>query len=271
MIVLDFERQPVRLLVFEHQIWCPIDDLASVLGEPVASLLNQLNDDEQTELPIDNSQCDVVWVNEGGIYALTHSLNHSLVQRWKQWWLQEVLPCVRGSFSPSNPTITAKEALDLAIPVLRELEVSSERLGTWILSQYRRIYPAHADIFVDLRATHLEDTQSPTTTVTPLATEPNPKVVSTSLRLSPTELGQLIAQKYRLGFTPSPQKINQALARLDLQILAPVRNGKEWKLTKVGNNYGRLESCVDRHNKNRIQIRWSPEVAPLVAQELGLI
>lgn len=89
--------------------------------------------------------------------------------------------------------------------------------------------------------------------------------------LIPKQLGQLIQTKYGLGFVPSPQKVNQALSRLEFQISVPLPKGKEWKLTKTGSKYGELESCVDRQQKNRLQIRWVPDVVPLVAQELGLI
>lgn len=267
-ISLEFERQPIRLVVIGHEIWCVLADLASVLQEPVSSLLGQLEADEQMSMPTEDGERDVLWIGESGIYSLIRTWQHPISQRLKKWWREDVLAWARQCGTDSPTTIAAREALDLAVPIFRELGVESERLGVWLLEQYRRIYPTYADIFVDIRTL---EAPPPSTATAKTGAKKEEKVSSSTIRLSPTEIGEIIAQKYELGYIPSPQKVNRALAALNFQILVPRVKGKEWKLTKIGQQYGRVENCVDRQSKNRLQIRWVSDVAPLVAQQLGII
>jgi hypothetical protein len=264
MIVLEFERQPLRLLMFDHRIWCAIEDLSSVLGEPQAALLGYLESDERTEIPCENGGTNL-WANELGIYNLIHTLSNPVAKRLKQWLREAAMPSVRQSFAPTKD-ISQQEALAIAIPIFNNLGVDSERLGMWLLAQYRRIYPAHAEIFVDIRTT-----DRPKSLVS-LPKTPSEDNDSTAIaRLSPTQLGRLIAQNYGLGYTPSPQQINRIFTDLNWQVLVQRGKGREWQLTKAGQQFGRLEDCLDRQSKTRLQIRWSPTVAPIVAQKLGII
>lgn len=265
MIVLEFERQPLRLLMFDHRIWCAIEDLSSVLGEPLAALWGYLESDERTEILSENGGSNL-WVNELGIYNLIHSLSSPVARQLKQWLREEAMPSMRQSFALTED-ISPHEALAIAIPILNNLGVDSERLGTWLLAQYRQIYPAHAEIFVDIRTT---ERPKPLVSVPKTPSEKND---STSIaRLSPTQIGRLIAQNYGLGYTPSPQQINRILTDLNWQVLVQRGKGREWQLTKAGQQFGRLEDCLDRQSKTRrLQIRWSPTVAPIVAQKLGII
>ena len=75
-----------------------------------------------------------------------------------------------------------------------------------------------------------------------------------------------------MGYTPSPQQINRILTDLNWQVLVQRGKGREWQLTKAGQQFGRLEDCLDRQSKTRrLQIRWSPAVESIVAQKLGII
>jgi hypothetical protein len=267
MIVLEFERQPLRLLMFGDRIWCAIEDLSSALSEPLPLLLSYLEADERTEIPTENGDFHL-WANELGLYNLIHTLSNPVAKRLKQWLRQEAIPSLRQS-SMATTSISPPEALAIAIPILeRNLGVDPERMGIWLLSQYRQIYPTHADIFVDIRT--LSSPPAPTPIASTFA-PPEELVLDPLRRLIPKELGQLLSRQYALGYSPSPQKVNLALAALNLQVSIPTGTGKEWKLTQTGQRYGRLETCVDRHHKNRTQIRWSPELVPIIAQQLGWI
>ena len=269
MIVLEFERQPVRLLMLHDRIWCAIEDLSSVLGESLSSLLSYLESDEQTELPIEGGGQKLSWANELGIYNLIHTFNNPVAKRLKQWLREKAMPSMRQFFPLPAMNISTQEALALAIPILTNLGVDSERMGTWLLAQYRRLYPIHAEIFVDIRTT---DRQKP---IAPIPKTPSEiaetDLTSSTTRLSPTELGRLMTKNYGLGHTPSPQQVNRTFVALSWQILVQKGKGREWQLTKAGQQFGRLEDCVDRHGKTRVQIRWSPAVVPIVAQKLRLI
>lgn len=268
MIVLEFERQPVRLLMFDDRIWCAIDDLSSVLGESLSSLLSYLESDEQIELPIEGGGKKLSWANELGIYNLIHTFNNPVAKRLKQWLREEAMPSVR-QFSPLPAmNISAQEALALAVPILTNLGVDCEQMGTWLLAQYRRLYPAHAEIFVDIRTI---DRQKPIAPIPKTQSEIADRDSTSTIRLSPTELGKMIAKNYGLGHTPSPQQVNRTFVDLSWQISVQRGKSREWQLTKAGQQFGRLEDCVDRHGKTRVQIRWSPTVVPIVAQKLGLI
>ena len=268
MIVLEFERQPLRLLMFHDRVWCAIEDLSSVLGESLSSLLSCLESDEQAELPIEGGGQKLTWANELGIYNLIHTFSNPVAKRLKQWLREEAMPSVRQSFPLSTVNICPQEALALAIPILTNLGVESERMGTWLLAQYRRLYPIHAEIFVDIRTT---DRQKPIAPVPKTPSEIAETDSTSTPRLSPTELGKLMTKNYGLGHTPSPQQVNRTFVDLSWQILVQKGKSREWQLTKAGQQFGRLEDCIDRHGKTRVQIRWSPMVVPIVAQKLGLI
>ena len=190
MIVLEFERQPLRLLMFHDRIWCAIEDLSSVFGESISSLLSYLESDEQTELPIEGSGEKLSWANELGIYNLIHTLSNPVAKRLKQWLREEAMPSVRQSFPLSTVNISPQEALALAIPILTDLGVESEQMGTWLLAQYRRLYPIHAEIFVDIRSTDHQKS------IAPIPKTPSETDSTSTARLSPTELGKLITKNY---------------------------------------------------------------------------
>ncbi len=268
MIVLEFERQPVRLLMFHDRVWCAIEDLSSVLGESLSSLLSYLESDEQTELLIEGDGKKLSWANELGIYNLIHTFNNPVAKRLKQWLREDAMPSVRQSFPLSTTNISSQEALALAIPILTNLGVDSERMGTWLLAQYRRLYPIHAEIFVDIRTI---DRQKQIAPIPKTPSEIVGQDSTSTIRLSPTELGRLMTKNYGLGHTPSPQQVNRTFVALSWQILVQRGKSREWQLTKAGQQFGRLEDCVDRHGKTRVQIRWSPTVVPIVAQKLGFI
>jgi BRO family, N-terminal domain len=265
-ISLEFERKPIRSVIVGHQIWCAIDDLALVLQEPASSLLARLEADEKRSMPTENSGRDLAWASEWGIYSLVRNSPNLPSQRFKKWLKEEATIAWRQT-SNSPTTITAREAIDLAIPLFQDLGVERECLSIWLLGQYQRIYPAHGDIFVDIRSSAEPELEE-------LGIKPEPametEVDAETQWRSPTEIGQLVTTKYELGFVLSPQKVNRALAALDFQILITLVEKKEWKLTKLGQPYGKMANCFDPTGRKRLQIRWLPDVVPMVAQQLGL-
>jgi hypothetical protein len=246
-----------------------------------ANLASQLEADEKMLMPSDRGGCDVLWASEWVIYSLVRNISDLTSQQLKKWLKEEAAPSRRHI--SGSPTITAIEALALVIPIFQDLGVGRERLNIWLLIQYRRIYPDHSEIFVDIRSSaelNPEPDLSPAELKPELNLSPNAvpdsasrsksEVESEIYWRSPTEVGKLIKTRYNLGFTPSPQAVNGALVALELQARISWGDKKKWIVTKSGQSYGRMTTCLDPLGKKRPQIRWSTEVVPMVAQHLGL-
>ena len=89
--------------------------------------------------------------------------------------------------------------------------------------------------------------------------------------MSPTRLGELIAQKHGLKSVPTPQSINKALEQCGLQTKKPSTNlakkkpGYVWQLTDLGKQFGQLQmDTAKTHGKTVFYIRWFTCVIPLI-------
>jgi hypothetical protein len=167
--------------------------------------------------------------------------------------------------------MAANEAIERASSVLRSVGVEPKQMAIWLLRQYGRFDGEHIDIYQDA-CRIIEERSAAVASAIDL---PSPASEETNEETSeetgeretfiPRELGQLLAERYsQIVHPPSSQKVNDALARLKLQVI-DVNNGKKsWRLTKQGQEYGRVVSVTDMKGRKRFQICWLPSVLELL-------
>jgi hypothetical protein len=157
-------------------------------------------------------------------------------------------------FQPSN---SAAEAIERSTSILRAVGVDPHQIAIWLLRQHSKFDAVHSNVYED--ACELVEW---------LITQPQrpPEVSAVSsmaIMLTATQLGQMLAEQCPdLTHPPSAQQINQALEKLNFQN----RDAKKiWRLTKLGQQYGRLLNVVDEQERTRLQVRWLPTVLEQLA------
>ena len=94
------------------------------------------------------------------------------------------------------------------------------------------------------------------------------QMVLEEIPISPTKLGNVIEQKYKLSFSLSAQKINKALEKAGLQRREQHKKSR-WELTDKGKEFGQLQmDTAKNHSKTVFCIRWFTEVIPLIKDYL---
>ena len=172
----------------------------------------------------------------------------------KHWMTNMNIP----EFEFDQPTATV-QAIERATSILQSVGVDSPQIAIWLLRQYAKFDPVHANVYED--AIELVEW---------LITQPKrpPEFVETALlptvdMLTATQIGKMLAQQVTdITYSPSAQQINQALEQLNFHS----RDGKKiWQLTKLGRQYGRLISVTDDRERTRLQVRWLPTVLDRLA------
>ncbi len=257
------------MLVVRHQIWSVLVDLGEILDEDLTSFVDCLEADERLQIPVDGSSEDLVAINESGLYALLRNLQTPLAESFKEWFQTVAIPSLRSNY---HSVRSVSEALNLAITVLERVGIGSESIGNWLLDRYIQLDPGNSQIYADARLLISQQKSWLTASnncAEPIAFELHP--TSEISTLIPKQIGQLLAQKYNLGYVPSAQKINQALVQLNWQISVNQGKDKVWKLTKAGQQYGRWESYLDNRGKKHCRIKWLPTVVEPLARQLDLL
>ena len=161
-----------------------------------------------------------------------------------------------SEFEFDRPTSSA-QAIERATSILCSVGADPYQIALWRLSQYGKLDPANANIYEDASEViewRMTQPQPPDLTQTPAT------VALTTL--TATKLGQMLAERYPdIVYPPSAQQINRALEQLDFHS----RNGKAWKLTKLGQQYGRIMNVTDEQDRTRLQVRWLPTVVDRLA------
>ena len=162
-----------------------------------------------------------------------------------------------SEFEFDRPT-SAAQAIERATSILRLVGIDATQIALWLLSQYSKFDPAHANIYEDASEViewRITQPQPPDLTQTPAT------VALTTL--TATQVGQMLTERYPdIIHPPSAQKVNQALQQLDFH---SHNEKKGWQLTKLGQQYGRLISVTDSLDRTRLQVRWLPTVLEQLA------
>ena len=162
-----------------------------------------------------------------------------------------------SEFEFARPT-SAAQAIERATSILRSVGADPHQIALWRLSQYGKLDPNHANIYEDASEViewRMTQPQPPDLTQTPAT------VALTTL--TATKLGQMLAERYPdIVYSPSAQRVNQALEQLDFH---SHNDKKAWQLTKLGQQYGRLISVTDSLERTRLQVRWLPTILEQLA------
>ena len=161
-----------------------------------------------------------------------------------------------SEFEFDRPT-SAAQAIERATSILHLVGIDATQIALWLLNQYSKFDPAHANIYED--ASEVIEWR---------ITQPQPSDLTQTLAtvalttLTATQVGQMLAERYpEILHPPSAQKINQGLQQLNFYS----HKDKKWELTKLGQQYGRLISVTDSLDRTRLQVRWLPTVLEQLA------
>jgi hypothetical protein len=144
-------------------------------------------------------------------------------------------------FQPSN---SVAEAIDRSASILHSVGVDPTQIAIWLLRQHSKFDEVYANIYEDAcELVEWATAQIPP----PQVLEVSQPVASTTL--TATQVGQMLAERCSdIIHSPSAQRINQALEKLEFQR----REGKKvWELTKLGQQYGRIISVTDEQDRTR--------------------
>ena len=180
------------------------------------------------------------------------------VSRWVQEWMAtgnnpiktEPEPIVEKSIVPLEPTL---EEIELVFGGLHKLNIKAELIESAKLTAISKSIPRLSTVAEEGKRL--------------ISSE----MIVEEIPVSPTKLGELISQKYRLPSTISAQKINQALQQAGLQLRKEQKaDGKKkakfiWELTERGEEFAQLQMDTARiHGKTVFCLRWFTSVIPLI-------
>ena len=162
-----------------------------------------------------------------------------------------------AEFECDQPTASV-QAIERATSILQSVGVDSPQIAIWLLRQYAKFDPVHANVYED--AIELIEWRISQSQPSNLTQTPTPVVLTT---LTATGVGQMLAERYAdIVHPPTPQQVNQALQRLDFHHR---EDKKGWQLTKLGQQYGRIINVTDDRDRTRLQVRWLPTVLEQLA------
>lgn len=162
-----------------------------------------------------------------------------------------------SEFEFDRPT-SAAQAIERATSILHLVGIDATQIALWLLNQYSKFDPAHANIYEDAS----EVIEWRITQPQPLDLTQTPATVALTT-LTATQVGEVLAERYPdIVYPPSAQRVNQALEQLDFH---SHNDKKVWQLTKLGQQYGRLISVTDSLERTRLQVRWLPTVLEQLA------
>ena len=153
--------------------------------------------------------------------------------------------------------ISAGQAIELTISILRSVGVDERQVALLSLRQYAKLDPDHRDVYED--GSEVLECQ----TYFQAQQIVDRELAASATTLTATQVGKMLTERYPdIIHPPSAQRINQALEELKFHS----RHGKKiWQLTELGQQYGRLISVTDEQDRTRLQVRWLPTVIKRLA------
>jgi prophage antirepressor-like protein len=144
----QFERQDIRFVVINNEVYFVAKDIANVLGyQDTAHAIRDHIDKEDTLTDIEltkiakefsHGHFDVVkraiYTNESGVYGLIFGSTKPEAKKFKRWLTKEVLPSIRktGSYSVEQP----KKAITVYSDRIMDLEKNLvKQPNTWCIAE----------------------------------------------------------------------------------------------------------------------------------------
>lgn len=98
LLTFDFDRRPVRIVIFDDAPWWVATDLASILGYGSAKdLCRNLDDDEKGRhnVPTPGGEQEHTIISESGLYNAIFRSRRDEARAFRRWVTGEVLPALR--------------------------------------------------------------------------------------------------------------------------------------------------------------------------------
>jgi len=153
------------------------------------------------------------------------------------------------------PALSSTEAISFTRQILLDAGIEPTLAMSWTLGQMAEKDPANASTYLSGK-----------------------KMISASMPvesppLSPTQLGEKIAEQLGLGKLVSPRKVNEALEKLGLQeSQADPKGRKQWVLTSAGKEFGEvLTDTAVGHGKTIFSVRWRDTVLSLLSRDVDWV
>lgn len=112
----NFEKQGLRTLVKDNEVWFVGKDVATILGysNPRDALSRHVDEEDKDGVAIHDSmgrEQTTTIINESGLYALVFGSKLDTAKQFKHWVTHDVLPAIRKTGSYSMAPQTYAEAL----------------------------------------------------------------------------------------------------------------------------------------------------------------
>lgn len=131
LMLFDFEKSMVRVVVVDGEPWWVGRDVCAVLGiDDARKSVNLLDQDERNTIPVTDAigrKQETLVVNEPGLYSLILRSRKPEAKAFKRWVTHEVLPQIRKTGGYGLPQ-SFSEALQLAADQARRIEQQEREL-----------------------------------------------------------------------------------------------------------------------------------------------
>lgn len=227
--------------------WFVAKEIAEILDyTDTEAMTRRLDDDEkQNRQIVGFGPRGVTLINESGLYSAILGSQKAEAKPFKKWVTAEVLPSIRKTGSYSAPKAVAPLKLTTeaarAFPALYRVArlIGCDKNAAAISANQAVLHLSSVNLLQGLGQTHLEAANQETQFFTP------------------TELGK------RIG--TSARGVNLLLAEAGMQM----KRGDVWEVSDAGKEFCRIYDTGKKHGSGVpvTQIKWSPNVLPLLGSE----
>jgi len=288
LAVFEFEGKSVRVVEIDGEPWFVASDVLAAIGsqtkvtELKALIIEDLGDGFVTTVPISDSlgrKQHTLVLSEPGLTLFVSRSRTSLGKAMNRWIHTEVLPTLRktGTYATVRPiSLPTPAPAPAPTPASATPPISSTLLPSAVATSHALLLDAGIDprLASSWILGHLIESDPAGASAYSFAK----KALSASMPvesppLSPTQLGEKIAEQLGLEKPVSARKVNEALEKLGLQSSQSDAKGrKQWVLTPAGKEHGEvLTDTAAGHGKTIFSVRWRDTVLSLLSRDVDWV
>jgi len=118
--IFDFEKQQVRTVIIDSQIWFVASDVTRILGylDGRKAVLTHTKGGFKKKLPTNGGMQELTLINESDLYSLVLKSDTKNSKQFQEWVTEKILPSIRktGSYSVNpKPELSIEEMTLLVI------------------------------------------------------------------------------------------------------------------------------------------------------------
>ena len=118
--IFDFEKQPVRTVIIEDDIWFVASDVTKILGylDGRKAIITHTKGSFKMKLPTKGGLQELTLINESDLYLLVLKSETNNSKKFQEWVTEKILPSIRktGSYSVNpKPELSIEEMTLLVI------------------------------------------------------------------------------------------------------------------------------------------------------------